>query len=67
MIVYFHVTNGYKKQASNAPTCSKGEFQNTVYKIALFNPTLFTGTVNKIGITVRLLLLDLAVRMSECP
>jgi len=57
--------NFYKKYAYNTPTCSKGEFQNTVFKISLFNPTLFTGAVTKVGIT-RLLLMDLAVRMSEC-
>jgi hypothetical protein len=64
MIVCFHVSNCYNKYASNASKCTKGEFQNTFYKIALFNPTLFTGTVTKIGIAVRLLLMDLAVRMS---
>jgi len=65
MTVYFHVSNCYKKYASNAPTCCKDEFQNTVYKIALFNPTLFIGTMTN-GITVRLLLMDLALRISEC-
>jgi hypothetical protein len=41
-----------KQYDSNAPTRSKCEFQNTVYKIALPNPKLFTGTITNVVVTV---------------